>query len=205
MTTYQQQHLSGIPTPPKPIKVLTQEESDQLLQYLQHGYLRDFLMVKLTLYTGLRNAELINLNVEDIAPFGDVATELNLPARAAKGGRQRTIQLRSDLTKDFTHFLLWKAERGENTGGHAPLFLTQKTALRLTTRDFQRILRKASRTAIHRDVHPHMLRHTFTTRVLRANDPKVAQQLLGHKSIYTTMIYDHPSTADHRRAVESIS
>lgn len=205
MNTSAQQHFPQLPDPVKPVQVLSQDESDELLEYLKRSSPRNFLMVKLALYTGLRNAETIMLNVEDVAPFGAVATELNLPARAAKGGRPRTIQLRSDLCLDLEYFLHWKLQTHESIEGHAPLFLTQKTHGRLSTRDFQRILRSASIACLHRQVHPHMLRHTFTTRILRSNDPKVAQQLLGHKSVYTTMIYDHPDTADHRRAVESIS
>lgn len=205
MTQLQQQHLPGISLPNHPIQVLTQDESHLLLEHLRTGYPRDYFMVKLALYTGLRNAETIALNVEDVAPYGEVARDLELPARAAKGHHKRTIALRDEIVTDLSDFLAWKRRSSESTAPDAPLFRSKHTPNRLSTRDFQRILKKAAQQALHRRVHPHMLRHTFGTRVLRGNDPKVVQQLLGHRNIQTTMIYDHPNTADHRRAVESIS
>ncbi len=204
MPQYKQPSFPGIPAPKAPIKALTPEEITQLLEHLTTGYARDFMMVKLALYTGLRNAELLALNVEDIAPFGDVARELELPARAAKGGHPRTIPLHSTIVDDLRDFLAWKRARSESTAPDAPLFVSQKTRRRISPRDFQRIVREAGREALHRHVHPHMLRHTFATRLIRQNDPKVVQQLLGHRSIYTTMIYDHPTTADHRVAIDSL-
>lgn len=204
MNRYEQTHFPGIPAPKPPIKVLTSEEVNELLAHLSQGYPRDFMMVKLALYTGLRNAETVKLNVEDIAPYGAVARELNLPARAAKGGRERTIPLHSSLVHDLQDFLSWKRTRQESILPDAPLFRSKNTTTRLSTRDFQRILRDAAREALGRDLHPHMLRHTFATRLMRQNDPKVVQELLGHASIYTTMIYDHPTTADHRVAIDAL-
>jgi len=204
MRRYEQSTFPGILPPKLPIKALTSEEITQLLDHLSTGYARNFMMVKLALYTGLRNAELLALNVEDVAPFGDVARELQLPARAAKGGHPRAIPLHSTIVDDLREFLAWKRARSESTAPAAPLLLSQKTRRRISPRDFQRIVRQAGREALHRNVHPHMLRHTFATRLIRQNDPKVVQELLGHRSIYTTMIYDHPTTADHRVAIDTL-
>lgn len=204
MRRYEQTTFPGISAPKTPIKALSPEETSQLLHHLSTGYARNFMLVKLALYTGLRNAELLALNVEDIAPFGDVARELELPARAAKGGHPRAIPLHTTLVDDLREFLAWKRARSESTALDAPLFLSQKTRRRISPRDFQRIVGEAGREALHRHVHPHMLRHTFATRLIRQNDPKVVQELLGHRSIYTTMIYDHPTTADHRIAIDTL-
>lgn len=204
MPRYEPSTFPGIPAPKRAIRALPPEEITQLLDHLRTGYARNFMMVKLALYTGLRNAELLALNVEDIVPFRDVARELELPARAAKGGHPRAIPLHSAIVDDLREFLAWKRARGESTAPDAPLFVSQKTRRRISPRDFQRILREAAREVLHRDVHPHMLRHTFATRLMRQNDPKVVQELLGHRSIYTTMIYDHPTTADHRAAIDTL-
>lgn len=56
------------------------------------------------------------------------------------------------------------------------------------------------------DLTPHVLRHTFATRVLAAGgDLKVVQELLGHKDISTTQRYVHPDTARLHRVVSAIS
>jgi integrase len=56
------------------------------------------------------------------------------------------------------------------------------------------------------DLTPHVLRHTFATRVLAAGgDLKVVQELLGHKDISTTQRYVHPDTARLHSVVSAIS
>ncbi len=54
-------------------------------------------------------------------------------------------------------------------------------------------------------VYPHMLRHTFATRVVNnGNELRVAKELLGHQSIATTEIYTHVSGQQVKMAIESI-
>lgn len=55
------------------------------------------------------------------------------------------------------------------------------------------------------DFHPHVARHTYATRLLRAGVPiEVVAELLGHASSHTTeTTYIHLTTEDHRKALVS--
>ena len=54
------------------------------------------------------------------------------------------------------------------------------------------VKRRAKRIGIKKDVHPHLLRHTFATDLLRSTkNIRLVQKALGHTSLSSTMIYTH--------------
>jgi len=54
------------------------------------------------------------------------------------------------------------------------------------------VKRRGRKAGIAKDVHPHMLRHTYATELYRQNkDIRLVQKALGHASLSTTMIYTH--------------
>lgn len=146
---------------------------------------RDRLMFELLYGCGIRNSELIGINLDDIrlsaeailirgkgkkeryVPFGDsvkIALSVYLPAR------QRLL-----------------AERKRNTGA---LLINQRGG-RLTTRSVGRIIKKiAIAKGLPPDVHPHTLRHAFGTHMLEEGaDLRAIQEMLGHERLSTTQRY----------------
>ena len=84
-----------------------------------------------------------------------------------------------------------------------PLFLN-KFGQRLTTRSIGRMLEKYLKlTGLDSRTSPHTIRHSFATHLLNGGaDIRSVQELLGHKSLVTTQIYTHVSTAGLRQAYE---
>jgi integrase/recombinase XerC len=84
-----------------------------------------------------------------------------------------------------------------------PLYLN-KFGNRLTTRSVARMLEKyLKQTGLDRRTSPHTLRHSFATHLLdRGADIRSVQELLGHKSLITTQIYTHVSTAGLREVYD---
>jgi integrase/recombinase XerC len=160
--------------------------------------LRDRAILETLYSAGLRVSEVVGLNDED----WDRAEEI-LRVRG-KGKRERLAPLGSFATRAL---LAWMKHRRVHPqaarGGATPVFVN-KFGRRLTTRSVGRMLEKyLQATGLDRRTSPHTLRHTFATHLLdRGADIRSVQELLGHKSLTTTQIYTHVSTANLRAIYE---
>ncbi len=184
---------------------LTDEEVEHLLITALGKSFRDHTLILFALNTGLRNTEVIGLNVEDVW-FGDaVVRYLDVPARIAKGHKTRSIPLNGDIQQVLDAYILDERASGRITGGDSPLFRAKISNKRLGPRDFQQIVRRHGIAALNHPVHPHMLRHTFATKLAKRVNLKIVQEFLGHYSLQTTQIYLHPSSSDKVDAVEVLN
>jgi len=157
--------------------------------------LRDRAILETMYSAGLRVSELVAINDEDID------LETGLVRVRGKGRRERLAPLGRFATQALER---WRGVRVPN--GHQP---PQPTFLnrfgnRLTTRSVGRMLEKyLQQTSLDSRTSPHTLRHSFATHLLdRGADIRSVQELLGHKSLVTTQIYTHVSTAGLRQAYE---
>jgi integrase/recombinase XerC len=160
--------------------------------------LRDRAILEVLYSAGLRVSELAGLNSGDLDLTGGT-----LRVRG-KGRRERIAPVGSYAAKALTHWLhVRRVSAREKGGGEAPVFVN-KFGRRLTTRSVGRMLEKHLQTAgLDRRTTPHTLRHSFATHLLdRGADIRSVQELLGHKSLVTTQIYTHVSTAGLKAAYE---
>lgn len=160
--------------------------------------LRDRAILETLYSAGLRVSELVGLNDGDL----DLASDV-LRVRG-KGRRERLAPIGSYASKALR---AWLAKRvlspREKQGQLAPIFVS-RLGRRLTTRSVGRLLEKyLKETGLDLRTSPHTLRHSFATHLLdRGADIRSVQELLGHKSLVTTQIYTHLSTAALRQAYE---
>jgi integrase/recombinase XerC len=152
-----------------------------------------------TLYSaGLRVSELVGLT------DGDLDFTAGIVRIRGKGKRERLAPIGSYAARALNRWLeVRKLSPREKTGREAPVF-TNKFGTRLTTRSVARMLEKyLKETGLDSRTSPHTLRHSFATHLLdRGADIRSVQELLGHKSLVTTQIYTHVSTANLRAAYE---
>jgi integrase/recombinase XerC len=178
--------------------------SDEILRLLQAPPaddplgLRDRAILETLYSAGLRVSELAGLNDGDM----DLANGA-LRVRG-KGRRERVAPVGSYAVSALNTWLqARKLSPREKSGPQAPVFVN-KFGRRLTTRSVGRLLEKHLKTSgLDRRTTPHTLRHSFATHLLDAGaDIRSVQELLGHKSLVTTQIYTHVSTAGLRAVYE---
>jgi len=186
-------------------EILLEEEILLLLNASLQSGIRNYTMIDLCLGTGLRCSELVNLTIECIKAYEIITTILMLPGSIAKGGGKRDIPLKPDLRDALSAFINWKEVNHEPLEPNSPLFCSKFTHKKLSPRDFQRITRELSIKSINRPIHPHVLRHTFATRLLSVSNLVIVQKVLGHKNIQTTQIYTHPNNNEILDAVSQLN
>ncbi len=158
-----------------------------------HGR-RDYALVGTGLLTGLRNGELGRLQVAHL----DLEAGA-LPVVQGKGRTDREVPLVPRLAAILRPYLA--ETRATLLGGRAcpyvfvrtgPWSHTGRANQPLGGKAIFYLVRAALTPLIGRPVHPHMLRHSFATR-LRSNgaDLQLIQEAMGHASIVTTTMYAH--------------
>jgi integrase/recombinase XerC len=154
--------------------------------------LRDRAMLETTYSAGLRVSELVAINDEDLDLEG------GLVRVRGKGRRERLAPLGRWAVRANSRWMRVRPQPRTPRREH-PLYLN-RFGNRLTTRSVARMLEKYLRqTGLDRRTSPHTLRHSFATHLLdRGADIRSVQELLGHKSLITTQIYTHVSTAGLR-------
>ncbi|HZN34060.1 MAG TPA: tyrosine recombinase XerC [Pirellulaceae bacterium] len=160
--------------------------------------IRDRAILETMYSAGLRVSEAVGLN------DGDLDLAEGLLRIRGKGRRERLAPVGSFAAKALLRWLkLRKLSPREPASQLAPVF-TNKFGRRLTTRSVQRLLLKHLKLAgLDLRTTPHTLRHSFATHLLdRGADIRSVQELLGHKSLVTTQIYTHVSTAGLRAVYE---
>ncbi|NVM24123.1 MAG: tyrosine-type recombinase/integrase, partial [Desulfobacterales bacterium] len=151
--------------------------------------------------TGLRVAELCGLLVDDLWYADRPVKNLVVRKEIAKNKKERQIPISTKLSETIEKMerTLWWPNNA-NSGSFA--FFAGNPAIKLTTRTVERVILAAGLAAFNQEVTPHMLRHTFATRVMRKTNARVVQALLGHTSLQSTQIYMHPNQDDLREAID---
>ena len=156
---------------------------------------RDQAILTLFYSSGIRLAELVNIDVEDLDLKRSIVKILS------KGGNEREGELTSLAVKILNKYL--KARRFWKGNNSQALFLN-RTGDRIQTRDLQRRIEGYGRRAgIKERVTPHMLRHSIATHMLDSDmDIRRIQAFLGHKSLASTQIYTGIRTKKQREEFE---
>jgi len=145
---------------------------------------RDQAILEVLYSAGVRVAELVGLNVEDVDLEAGAATVMG------KGRKERVVLLGGKAIAALRAYL--SSLPSSNGEGPQPLFRNSRGG-RLTARSVERIV-TAQCNALPNfpTMSPHALRHSFATHLLDGGaDLRAIQEMLGHASLSTTQRYTH--------------
>lgn len=179
---------------------------DQLPKYNAHVARRKHptpLAWHLMLQAGLRVGEVVRLAWCDLLWQAAPKDAIEIDAAIAKGGRARTVPVSRRLAEEietvWTNYgRLWQFAPAHYALARRPN--CKPVAVRTIERSIEGIGRDVAGTKLT----PHMLRHTFATRLLRVTNLRTVQMALGHARISTTEIYTHPNQDDLRKAISQV-
>jgi integrase/recombinase XerC len=150
---------------------------------------RDRLMFELLYGCGIRNSELVGINLDDIS----ISNQAILIR--GKGKKERYVPFGGSALAALSVYLPWRQQllatlRSASTKNPSALLINQRGG-RLTTRSVGRIIKRiAVAKGLSPEVHPHTLRHAFGTHMLEEGaDLRAIQELLGHERLATTQRY----------------
>jgi integrase/recombinase XerD len=150
-------------------------------------WLRDKALLELLYASGLRASEVAGLLLAEVHPT------LGVVRVTGKGNKQRLVPMGKPARDAVDQYLAEcrpKLDRGD--GRDKGRVLLSRTGRPLERVAVWQIVRRCAIAAGLRDVHPHMLRHSFATHLLIGGaDLRVVQEMLGHADIATTQIYTH--------------
>lgn len=173
-------------------RILSDEETTALLDVKLD--LRTRVLVRLMLLGGLRRIEVIR------AERGDISLADNVIRVTGKGDKERDIPLHSLLREALKAWLNGTVGKPSD-----PLFPGYKGESLKETVITSLIHEAGEAAGLSKKLTPHMLRHTFATRLMRAKvHLRVVQELLGHANVATTQIYTHVANEDLRDAISKL-
>jgi integrase/recombinase XerC len=146
---------------------------------------RDRAIFELLYGCGLRNSELVGIELNDLQWANEVVLV------RGKGKKQRYVPLAGAAAETVRSYLEVRRELvAEMRANTAKLFINRRGGP-LTTRSVGRIVKQiAVAKGLPPDVHPHTLRHAFGTHMLTEGaDLRAIQELLGHERLSTTQKY----------------
>jgi integrase/recombinase XerC len=146
--------------------------------------LRDLAILELLYSSGLRLAELVSINLQDI-DLKSAQLEVT-----GKGSKTRQVPIGRKAIEALQQ---WIKVRGNVAKPEEQALFVSKLGKRIHPRTIQQRLKEwALKHGASRSIHPHLLRHSFASHMLESSgDLRAVQELLGHADISTTQIYTH--------------
>ncbi len=157
---------------------------------------RRLLIIILFYATGIRLAELIGIDVEDIS------LEQREIKVTGKGNKQRIVPIPQIVALRLKNYL--DLRKNICNSDKNPLFLSNKLERISRTEVYKIVNEVLALMGVEGKKSPHVLRHTFATHLLNEGAGiETVKELLGHSNLSTTQIYTHSTIAELKKSYDN--
>jgi integrase/recombinase XerD len=183
--------------------VLSNQEIEKMINSIDvssySGY-RNRLTIEVLYATGLRVSEFVNLQLSDII-FKEGFLDI-----IGKGNKERYVPIcKSALNHLQTYIDNYRSQIEIKPKYKDYVFVNQKRGTNLTRQFIFNLIKKTAKdVGIQKKIHPHILRHSFATELIRNGANIIAvKEMMGHSSIRSTEIYVNLDKKDLKKALLS--
>ena len=172
--------------------VLTMEECFRIFSYVDNP--KHKLLLLIGYGAGLRRSEIVMLKWQDI-----LFEEHKIHVKQSKGNKDRIVMLPYSIVEYLKNYRqLYPSDDW--------VFAGQYKGEALSGRTVQQVMKDAvTKARLEKKATVHTLRHSFATHLLESGtDIRYIQQLMGHSSIKTTMIYTHITPKAERKIISPL-
>jgi integrase/recombinase XerC len=194
----------------RPPRTLTEREVALLLRVsgMHRAGWRDHVIFSLALGTGLREHEILALDIGDVFDAAHRAKRhvcLRVFKRASDDPPPQEIVLSDTLRAKLEQLLRQKRAESESVESSAPLFVSLR-GNRLSARQLRHTFSVwQQRAGFDRIFNFHALRHTACSNLYRrTRDIRLTQRFARHRSLMSTAIYTHPTDEELVRSVQEL-
>ena len=168
----------------------SEKEINQLRQIiLENGSKRDYALINLLAYCGLRISEALSILLVDCL---NICQTKELLIRSGKGNKQRTVYLNDKVINSVKDYIN-ERNKYKTASNSKHLFVSNKNP-QLDRITVNKMFDKYCKKAKLQNITPHQLRHYFCSNALEKGFT-VAEvaSIAGHSNIHTTLLYTNPS------------
>ena len=181
--------------------VLSHEEIQKMLSVIDkstyHGF-RDSVIIEVLYACGLRISELLNLKK------GDIYYKYEYIKVIGKGNKERLVPIGEKALKLLRLYIKNHRSKLPNIDSKSnDIIFLNKRGKQLTRQYvFQAIKTIAKEAGIKKNIHPHILRHSFASALIKGGANLIAvKEMMGHSSVVSTEIYTHLDTLHLRETL----
>lgn len=183
--------------------VLSNEEITKMISSIDvssySGY-RNRLTIEVLYATGLRVSEFVNLKLSDIISSEGILDIIG------KGDKERYIPICKTALRHLNIYIKnYRSQIDVKPKYKDYVFINQKRGTKLTRQFIFNLIKKTAKdVGIEKQIHPHILRHSFATELIRHGANIIAvKEMMGHASIRSTEIYINLNKKDLKKTLLS--